>query len=168
VPRCAGHQTFIAWLVCVVTFGSAGRQDQEGTGREELCGDGCVVLSPFFPFTARRISCPCYVVPATHMKRNLVSLHCIQGARPALCEAPRSRHMREYYLRCLVESLLADRLREAATPGGKEGRRGGRGTSGSTPPSGRGIVGVRFDRFCFVPPIGVSGVPHSPQPGHVR
>lgn len=40
-----------------------------------------------------------------------------QGARPALCEGPSSRHMREYYLRCLVESLLADRLREATAVG---------------------------------------------------
>eukprot|EP00752_Nemacystus_decipiens_P007278 g6514.t1 len=40
-----------------------------------------------------------------------------KGARPALCEAPSSRHMREYYLRCLVESLLSDRLREARTEG---------------------------------------------------
>lgn len=37
-----------------------------------------------------------------------------KGVRPALCEGP-SRHMREYYLRCLVGSLLADRLREAVT-----------------------------------------------------
>lgn len=37
--------------------------------------------------------------------------------RPALCDAPSSRHMREYYLRCLVESLLTDRLREARTEG---------------------------------------------------
>lgn len=40
--------------------------------------------------------------------------------RPALCEGP-SKHMREYYLRCLVESLLAERLREAAENVG-EGR----------------------------------------------
>eukprot|EP00903_Cladosiphon_okamuranus_P008955 g8569.t1 len=38
-----------------------------------------------------------------------------KGTRPALCEVPSSRHMREYYLRCLVESLLADRLHEAKT-----------------------------------------------------
>lgn len=44
-----------------------------------------------------------------------------QGARPALCEGP-SEHMRNYYLRCLVESLLADRLREATA--GDEDRRG--------------------------------------------
>ncbi|CAM9831640.1 unnamed protein product [Scytosiphon promiscuus] len=36
-----------------------------------------------------------------------------KGVRPGLCEGA-SRHMREYYLRCLVESLLADRLREAS------------------------------------------------------
>lgn len=36
----------------------------------------------------------------------------LKGVRPALCEGP-SRHMREYYLRCLVGSLLADRLRDA-------------------------------------------------------
>lgn len=44
----------------------------------------------------------------------------IQGARPALCEDPSSGHMREYHLRCLVESLLADRLREATTGGTAE------------------------------------------------
>lgn len=37
----------------------------------------------------------------------------LKGVRPALCDGP-SRHMREYYLRCLVESLLTDRLKEAA------------------------------------------------------
>lgn len=36
-----------------------------------------------------------------------------KGVRPALCEGP-SRHMREYYLRCLVESLLTDILKETA------------------------------------------------------
>ncbi|CAM9183532.1 unnamed protein product, partial [Sphacelaria rigidula] len=36
-----------------------------------------------------------------------------KGVRPALCEGP-SRHMREYYLRCLVESLLNDSLKESA------------------------------------------------------
>ncbi|CBN77138.1 conserved unknown protein [Ectocarpus siliculosus] len=43
-----------------------------------------------------------------------------KGARPALCEGP-SKHMRNYYLRCLIESLLADRLREATA--GDEDRR---------------------------------------------
>lgn len=44
----------------------------------------------------------------------------LKGVRPALCEGP-SRHMREYYLRCLVGSLLSDRLREAvADEGGGE------------------------------------------------
>ncbi|CAM9350044.1 unnamed protein product [Ectocarpus sp. 12 AP-2014] len=43
-----------------------------------------------------------------------------KGARPALCEGP-SEYMRNYYLRCLVESLLADRLREATA--GDEDRR---------------------------------------------
>lgn len=46
-----------------------------------------------------------------------------QGVRPGLCEGP-SRHMREYYLRCLVDSLLADRLREAGA--GDAMRRGDR------------------------------------------
>lgn len=43
-----------------------------------------------------------------------------KGVRPALCEGP-SRHMREYYLRCLVDSLLRDRLREAAEVNSRTG-----------------------------------------------
>lgn len=62
----------------------------------------CAAILRTWPFS-------CFLL---HLSRLLLT---IQGARPALCEAPSSRHMREYYLRCLVESLLTDRLREART-----------------------------------------------------
>ena len=43
-----------------------------------------------------------------------------QGVRPSLCEG--SGHMRLYYLRCLCESLLSERLRGAAASGERAGK----------------------------------------------
>ncbi|CAM9521015.1 unnamed protein product, partial [Laminaria digitata] len=58
-----------------------------------------------------------------------------KGVRPALCEGP-SRHMREYYLRCLMGSLLSDRLREAVADegGGVDGDGMVAGTKRPRPP----------------------------------